>query len=118
MVAVLPLGSAQILLHGLVESPYVIDFAPIIVAQNSLTKFLKRVDSQSFFDISNVFPIGGQSGIRVKGHRRTAQAGNGVGWKRRRAGKDLAADCWSRRTGNVQRQYRSPEALTDLPGWW
>ena len=43
-----------------------IDFAPIIVAQNSLTKFLKSVDSQSFFDISNVFPIGGESGIRVK----------------------------------------------------
>jgi hypothetical protein len=34
MVAVLLEGAAQILLHGLVESPHVIDFAPIIVAQN------------------------------------------------------------------------------------
>ena len=66
MVAVLLEGAAQILLHGLVEGPHVIDFAPIIVAQNSLTKSLERVDSQSFFDISNVFPIGGESGIRVE----------------------------------------------------
>ena len=72
MVAVLLQGAAQILLQGLVESSHVIDFTPIIVAQNSLTKSLKRVDSQSFFDISNVFPIGGKSGIRVTGHRRTA----------------------------------------------
>ena len=72
MVAVLLQGAAQILLQGLVESSHVIDFTPIIVAQNSLTKFLNRVDSQSFFDISNVFPIGGKSGIRVNGHRRTA----------------------------------------------
>ena len=43
-----------------------IDFTPIIVAQNSLTKFLNRVDSQSFFDISNVFPVGGESGNQAK----------------------------------------------------
>jgi hypothetical protein len=66
MVTVVSWCVALICLQGLVESTHVIDFAPIIVAQNSLTKFLKRVDSQSFFDISNVFPIGGESGIRVK----------------------------------------------------
>jgi hypothetical protein len=44
----------------------VIDYARIIVVQNSLTKFLKRVDSQSFFDISNVFPVGGESGSQAQ----------------------------------------------------
>ena len=66
MVAVVSSCGAPISLQHLVESTHVIDFVPIIVAQNSLTKFSKGVDSQSFFDISNVFPVGGKSGIRAK----------------------------------------------------
>jgi hypothetical protein len=71
MVIVLFQSAALISLQPLVDSSHVVDLASIIVAQNSLTKFLRGVDSQSFFDISDVFPIGGKSGIRVTGHRRT-----------------------------------------------
>jgi hypothetical protein len=43
-------------------------------ARFSLTKNMGGVKTQSFFDISNVFPIGGASGARASGHRPKARA--------------------------------------------
>jgi len=56
----------------------------------------KSVDSQSFFDVSDVFPVGGESGAQAKGHQRAAQAESA--W---RASEGLIANCWSRRTRDV-----------------
>ena len=50
---------APLLLQALVDGLHVIDSMRIIVAQISLTYFRNSVDSHSFFDISNVFPVGG-----------------------------------------------------------
>jgi hypothetical protein len=57
---------APLFLQALVDGPHVIDSMTIIVAQISLTYFVKSVDSHSFFDISNVFPVGGKSGGQAK----------------------------------------------------
>ena len=57
---------APLLLHGLVDGLHVIDSMVIIVVQISLTYFSKSVHSHSFFDISNVFPVGGKSGGQAK----------------------------------------------------
>jgi len=48
----------------------------------------------------------------------TVTAGQGWSWKRREGWQGFIANCWSRRTQDVRGQNRSPEALTDLPGWW
>jgi len=37
-----------------------IDFTQVIFAKNELTKKQKSVNSQLFFDISKVFPVGGE----------------------------------------------------------
>ena len=57
------------------------DLKTIIVKQFRLTSGLGSVDSHSFFDISNVFPIGGEyrdsSLVTVRGPaRKTMIAGN------------------------------------------
>jgi hypothetical protein len=49
-----------------VDGLQVIDFMIFIDAIILLTKNVTGVDSHSFFDISNVFPVGGKSGIQAK----------------------------------------------------
>ena len=90
-----------------------VDFRQLILSKIRLTKIVIGVDSHSFFDISNVFPVGGKSGIRAEGHRRTAQAGSEGG----------PARIYQQTAGRGEQEMRrgknrSPEAFTDLPGWW
>jgi hypothetical protein len=51
-----------------------------------LTKNRKSVDSQLFFDISTVFPVGSEyrdpSRITVHGQAKTSDAGNGDRWNK------------------------------------
>jgi hypothetical protein len=49
-----------------VDALQAIDSAWLIYQKNYLTKNTKRVDSQLFFDISKVFPVGGESGSQAK----------------------------------------------------
>jgi hypothetical protein len=51
--------AAPFFLQGLVDSLQVIDSRGVLVAIISLTSFPESVDSHSFFDITNVFPVGG-----------------------------------------------------------
>ena len=57
---------APLLLQALVDGLHVVDSMRIIVAKISLTYFGNSVNSHSFFDISNVFPVGGKSGGQAK----------------------------------------------------
>ena len=57
---------APLLLQALVDGLHVIDSMRIIIAKIPLTYFGNSVDSHSFFDISNVFPVGGKSGGQAK----------------------------------------------------
>ena len=69
------------------------DFAGIIVAQFQLTSEQMRVNSQSFFDISNVFPVGGEYRDPSCSHGSTAKlktAGAGNGAKRTRQKSEAA----------------------------
>jgi hypothetical protein len=43
-----------------VDAPQAADSAVFIFAKNKLTSNTKSVDSQLFFDISKVFPVGGE----------------------------------------------------------
>jgi hypothetical protein len=64
-----------------VDALQVADFEWLIFAKKKLTKSMKSVDSQLFFDISNVFPVGGEyrdpSRITAHGQAKTSAAGNG-----------------------------------------
>jgi hypothetical protein len=57
------------------------DSACFIFAKKKLTKSRKSVDSQLFFDISKVFPVGGEfrdpSKITAHSQAKTSDAGNG-----------------------------------------
>src|SRR5215831_15584264 len=101
MISVVRKWFAPLLLQALVDGLHVIDSMAIIVVQISLTYFLKSVDSHSFFDISNVFPVGGEPGAQasaklIKDRTLLGFARNWIG----KAGRQGSiANCWSRRMG-------------------
>jgi hypothetical protein len=64
------------------------DSACFIFAKKKLTKNAKSVDSQLFFDISKVFPVGGEyrdpSRITAHSQAKTSDAGNSDRWNKRK----------------------------------
>jgi len=93
-------------LQGPVDGLHVTECKWFTGTQFSLTGRRKRVKSQSFFDIANVFPVGGESGIQARspGTVKTESF-----W---RAGEGLLASCWLRRTS------RLPKAKIEAPSCW
>ena len=51
---------ALLLVKASVDGLQSVDFKQVIFAKNELTKKQKSVNSQLFFDISKVFPVGGE----------------------------------------------------------
>jgi hypothetical protein len=70
-----------------VDAPQLTDSAWVIYARNRLTKNTNSVDSHSFFDISKVFPVGGESGSQAKVTSQRRKL-----FKRWRAGKGLFSE--------------------------
>ena len=109
---------APFFLQGGVDSLQAIDSRGVLVAIIWLTSFPKSVDSHSFFDITNVFPVGGESGTQVRSRQ------HGESWKRRELEAARgSARVYQQAAGRGEHEMfrgknRSPEALTDLPGWW
>ena len=62
------------------------DSACFIFPKKKLTKNRKSVDSQLFFDISTVFPVGSEyrdpSKITAHGQAKTSDVGNGDRWNK------------------------------------
>jgi len=124
MSAALDETAALFFLQGPVDRLQVIDSEGLLGAINSLTSFRKGVDSHSFFDITNVLPVGGESGTQVRSRQ------HGESWKRRKletaragSGKRVSEGLFSELLVEAnmrcsEAKNRSPEALTDLPGWW
>ena len=98
MSAALDETAALFFLQGPVDRLQLIDSEGLLGAINPLTSFPKSVDSHSFFDITNVFPVGGESGTQVRSRQ------HGESWKRRKleaargSTRVYLASCWSRRT--------------------
>jgi len=113
-----PEPAAPFFLQALVDGLHAADNKGVLGVIISLTSFHKRVNSQSFFDITNVFPVGGESGTQVRSRQ------HGESWKRRKPEAARgSARVYQQAAGRGEHEMfrgknRSPEALTDLPGWW
>ena len=94
------------------DGPQIIDSKQIIVAKILLTPSCGGVDSHSFFGISSVFPVGGEyrDPSKVTAHSESC--------KRRRLVRIYSEPLVEKNRKCFEAQNRSPEALTDLPGWW
>jgi hypothetical protein len=95
-----------------VDEPQIIDSRQIIVRKISLTPSHERVDSHSFFDISKVFPVGGEyrDPSQVTARSESCKRGGRV--------RIYSEPLVETNRKCFEAQNRSPEALTDLPGWW
>jgi hypothetical protein len=86
-----------------VDRPQVIDSKNVLAAIISLTSFQMSVDSQSFFDITDVFPVGGESGTQVRSRP------YGASWKRQEGQRGSISELL------VEANMRCSEAKIEAP---
>ena len=87
----------------------VIDSKEVLGAIISLTSFHMSVDSQSFFDITNVFPVGGESGTQVRSQPHSEELETARSWKRREGQRGSISELL------VEANMRCSEAKIEAP---